>query len=88
MIRNDPMWKEQVLLGQSFTPNQLFWISYAQSNCEKARSGARRTQMQIDTHAPGEFRVKGTLSNNKDFANDFQCPKGSLMNPLQKCKIW
>lgn len=47
-----------------------------------------KQQILIDAHSPYQFRVKGPLSNLKEFANDFECPKGSPMNPVAKCEIW
>ncbi|WAR31147.1 ECE1-like protein [Mya arenaria] len=32
--------------------------------------------------------VVGTMPNSKYFAEAFQCPSGSSMNPEHKCKVW
>ena len=34
------------------------------------------------------FRVLGPMSNSKYFADAFNCPVGSPMNPSEKCAIW
>lgn len=39
-------------------------------------------------HAPDKFRVLGPLSNMRDFAVDYNCPDGSVMNPTKKCEMW
>jgi membrane metallo-endopeptidase-like protein 1 len=81
-------WEEQTLPGHAFTPKQLFWISWSQVWCSKYRDGAYIKQIKTGQHSPGEFRTRGSLSNNEDFANDFGCAKGSPMNPLEKCSVW
>lgn len=47
-------------------------------------------KMRITTgvHSPAQFRVLGPLSNMRDFATDFNCPEGSMMNPVKKCEVW
>lgn len=41
-----------------------------------------------DAHSSNRLRVIGTVSNTNDFTKAFQCPKGSMMNPENKCNIW
>lgn len=102
---NEP---EQRLPGLDYSPQQMFWISAAQTWCSVYRPGKLYTQlpqfclrfnknffaesmkMRITTgvHSPAQFRVLGPLSNMKDFANDFNCPEGSAMNPSKKCEVW
>jgi len=80
--------EEKVLAGLPYTPRQLFWISFGQVWCSKFRDEALKSQILTAFHAPGDFRVIGSLSNNDDFAEDFNCPKGSNMNPENKCAVW
>lgn len=47
-----------------------------------------KDQITTDTHPPNQFRVLGPFSNRKEFANDFQCPEGSPMNPVKNCEVW
>ena len=80
--------EEQPLAGLRYTPRQMFWISYSQLWCSKYHDSALKELILTDYHSPGEFRVIGPLSNNEDFARDFNCPLGSKMNPADKCSVW
>ncbi|XP_070490330.1 neprilysin-2-like [Chironomus tepperi] len=79
---------DTILPNVEFTPNQLFWISKAHSYCSNYDYKYMETLIKSDSHAPGRFRVIGTLGNLKEFGDDFQCPVGSGMNRQNKCKIW
>lgn len=41
-----------------------------------------------DTHCPGRIRLKGVLSNSREFSDTFKCKRGSGMYPQQECRIW
>ena len=56
------------------------------SRQEKAVSA--KADLLSDQHPPSKFRVIGTLSQFAPFAETFQCPKGSKMNPESKCHLW
>ena len=56
--------------------------------CAVKTDEALKTQILTDNHSPQAFRTIGPLSNNDDFAKDFNCPKGSKMNPEKKCTVW
>lgn len=47
-----------------------------------------KKQIAEDPHTPSQFRVLGPFRNRREFANDFECPEGSPMNPVKKCEVW
>ncbi|XP_034115605.1 neprilysin-2-like [Drosophila albomicans] len=79
---------EQRLSGLNYTPQQMFWISVAQTWCTKDRKEYLDYVITTDGHSPSQFRVLGPLSNSKEFSKDFQCPEDSPMNPVHKCDVW
>ncbi|MBC7795333.1 MAG: M13 family metallopeptidase, partial [Pyrinomonadaceae bacterium] len=56
-----------------FTPEQRFFLGYAQVWASKARPEAVRVQVATDPHAIAEFRVNGPLSNLPQFSEAFGC---------------
>lgn len=73
---------------QQYTPDQMFWISAAQTWCSMDRTEYMRIRILNGIHAPDKYRVIGSISNSDDFAKDFQCALGSPMNPSNKCMVW
>lgn len=71
-----------------YNPAQMFWISASSSWCTKNRPGGLAENIKHDSHSPEEFRVLGSLSNMKEFSNDFNCPIDSKMNPKNRCHVW
>ena len=85
MMEHEP---ELALPGVNLTNRQLFFIGFAQVWCSVSTSESLRLQILNDPHAPAQYRVIGTLSNSKDFAQVFECPTNSPMNPTEKCEVW
>ena len=85
MANHEP---ELALPGVNLTNHQLFFIGFAQVWCSVSTVESQRLQILNDPHSPAEFRVIGTLSNSPEFAQLFNCPPDSPMNPKEKCKIW
>lgn len=79
---------EARLPGLDFTPEQLFWLSLANAFCTKSRPEYLKLMITTDEHSPAMFRVLGSVSNNPDFAKDFNCDLNSPMNPAKKCILW
>lgn len=80
--------REPGLFSLSYSPEQLFWINNAQTWCSLYRSEALSSLFKIGTLTPGKWRVHGYLQNSLDFAQDFNCPLGTAMNPTSKCEVW
>ncbi|OUM64690.1 hypothetical protein PIROE2DRAFT_42288, partial [Piromyces sp. E2] len=71
-----------------YTFDQLFYISFGQIWCQNVRPEYLADYVTTNYHSPAKYRVNGVLSNSKHFAETFNCPKNSPMNPDNKCLIW
>lgn len=76
------------MLARELTNDQLFFVAYAQTYCTLYRPESLKVQIMTDPHSPGQFRVRGPLSQNPDFAEAFSCRNGSRYNPAEKCSLW
>lgn len=79
---------EQQLPNLAYNSRQMFWLSAASVWCGKYRTEALKLQVETGTHCPNKLRVIGSFSNQQAFSADFNCPIGSKMNPVNKCKVW
>jgi len=72
------------------TPEQRFYISWAQQWRTKFRDDAMRLQIARGPHAPGNFRAFGPLVNQQEFYDAFGIKEGDPMwrKPADRCKIW
>lgn len=73
---------------EGYTPDQRFWIAYAQQWCTQTRPEALRTQLQTDPHSPDEYRTNGILADLPEFAKSFGCKKGQAMVAEKACRVW
>ena len=71
-----------------FTPEQRFFLGWAQVWGTNQRAEAARLQTNTDPHPLPQFRGNGPLSNMAEFAKAFGCKKGDAMVREQACKIW
>ena len=71
-----------------FTPEQQFFIGYAQNWCTNARPEFIRLLVQSDPHSPDQFRANGVVQNMPEFAHAFSCKKGQPMAPVDRCRVW
>ena len=73
-----------------FTPEQRFFLGWAQVWGRKQTPEAMRQQILTDPHPLGRFRVNGPLSNMPQFAEAFHCNVGDAMvrAPEKRCQVW
>src|SRR5215470_2366064 len=71
-----------------FTPEQRFFLGWAQVWGTNERIEAARLQTNTDPHPLPQFRGNGPLSNMAEFAKAFGCKKGDAMVRESACKIW
>ena len=71
-----------------YTPEQRFWIAYAQQWCTQTRPEQLRTQAQTDPHAPDEYRTNTVLTDLPEFAQSFNCKKTAPMVAPKPCRVW
>jgi endothelin-converting enzyme/putative endopeptidase len=71
-----------------YTPDQRFWIAYAQQWCTQTRPEQLRTQAQTDPHAPDEYRSNSVLQDLPEFAKSFHCKKDAKMVNATPCRVW
>ena len=86
-------WKVQTTVVKpesrdGFTPEQRFFIGFAQWACENNRPEAARVQAATDPHSPGKYRVNGVVVNLPEFAKAFSCKPGAAMVAAKPCKVW
>jgi endothelin-converting enzyme/putative endopeptidase len=70
------------------TPEQQFFLAEAQWRGALVRPEAARSQVQVDPHPLGKWRVLGPLSNMPEFEKAWGCKKGDPMVRAETCKVW
>ena len=73
---------------EGFSPEQRFFIGYAQWACENNRPEDLRDRALTNPHSPGKYRVNGLVINMPEFQKAFACKAGQPMVRENRCKIW
>ncbi|HET9698897.1 MAG TPA: M13 family metallopeptidase [Terriglobales bacterium] len=86
-------WKEQTKSmnlenRDGLTPEQRFFVGYAQWACENVRPEDQRVNAVTDPHSPGKYRVNGLVVNMPEFEKAFSCKAGQPMVKENRCRVW
>ena len=86
-------WKDQtrnthLADRDALTPEQRFFVGYAQWACENERPEDLRVLATTDPHSPGRYRVNGLVVNMPEFQKAFSCKAVQPMAKENRCRIW
>ncbi len=86
-LSRDPSKRKMI---DGFTPEQRFFISFAQLKKTNIREAAARSQVTDDAHASGRIRAVGPLMNYQEFFDAFNIKPGDPMwrAPELRAHIW
>ena len=72
------------------TPDQRFFVGFAQWACDNTRPEDLRVRAITDPHSPAEYRINGVVTNMPEFQKAFSCKEGQPMTkPAEKvCRVW
>ncbi len=75
---------------QGFTPEQRFFLSYAQVWCQKNTEELIKLLLTVDVHSPVKARINIPLSNMPEFYDAFGVKPGDKMyrDEKNRAKIW
>ncbi|KAK3751136.1 hypothetical protein RRG08_039141 [Elysia crispata] len=80
--------EEKLLSGLGLSPDQLFFVGYAQAWCSKETNAALIARLLSRSHPHATYRILSTLWNFPEFSQTFNCSLGSPMNPERKCSLF
>jgi endothelin-converting enzyme/putative endopeptidase len=72
------------------TPDQRFFVGFAQWDCANERPEDMRVRALTDPHSPARYRINGVVVNMPEFSQAFSCKPGQPMvkPPADLCRIW
>ena len=72
------------------TPEQRFFVGFAQWDCSNERPDDLRVRAATDPHSTAKYRINGVVVNMPEFTKAFGCKAGQPMvrPPDQICKVW
>jgi len=73
---------------EGFTPEQRFFLGFAQVWCESMSPQEARQRAMTDPHSPGRYRVNGTVQNMPEFQKAYACKAGQPMVAANACRVW
>jgi putative endopeptidase len=76
------------LSADGYTEDQVFFLAYGQSWCDKERPELLELRAKTNAHSPPRYRVNGVIADVPQFAEAFGCKEGAPMRPAKVCAVW
>ncbi|CAO4366794.1 unnamed protein product [Caenorhabditis nigoni] len=80
--------QEKKIIGFEDLSFEKLYFQIGATNWCSPRSPLKLEDQLKDPHATDSFRINGLFANEKAFAEAFNCPVGSPMNPVKKCTMF
>ncbi len=74
--------------ADGLTPDQRFFVGFAQWACENDRDENKRINALTNPHSPGIYRINGVVANMKEFREAFACAPGKPLVREPVCSVW
>ena len=90
MAWKDATKDKQLQSIDGLTPDQRFFVGFAQWACSNDRDEDLRVRASTDPHSPPQYRVNGVVVNMSEFSKAFSCKVGQpMVKPEDKvCRVW
>ncbi len=90
MAWKDATKDKQLEPKDGLTPEQRFFVGFAQWDCANERPEDLRMRAMTDPHSPARYRINGVVVNMPDFAKAFSCKAGQpMVKPAANvCRVW
>jgi putative endopeptidase len=75
-------------LIDGMTPQQRFFLGWANVWCENDTDESLRMGVSVDPHSPARARINGPMSNMSEFREAFHCKADAPMVRQNACRAW
>ena len=70
------------------TPEQRFFVGFAQWDCSNERPENLRLRAMTDEHSPAQYRINGVVVNMPQFQEAFHCKANAPLVRKDHCVVW
>ena len=70
------------------TPEQRFFVGFAQWDCSNERPENLRLRAMTDEHSPAQYRINGVVVNMPQFQEAFHCKESAPLVRKDRCVVW